>query len=98
MDEAKVRTEIITFKIVNINYPHTTIFSRGLTNKFDATIKQSYICMKIPSQSRILIVFGYWRVARETKSKHVPGFSLINQVESVDQQQPPDDKETLCNS
>lgn len=35
----KVRTEMITFDIVNIDYPYTAIFGRGFTNKFEIIIK-----------------------------------------------------------
>jgi hypothetical protein len=35
----KVRTETITFDVVNMDYPYTTIFGRGFTNKFKVMIK-----------------------------------------------------------
>lgn len=35
----RVRTEVITFDIVDIDYPYTAIFGRGFTNKFQVVIK-----------------------------------------------------------
>ena len=45
----RVRTETITFDIVNMDYPYTAIFGRGVLNRFEVVIKQSYLCMKMPS-------------------------------------------------
>jgi len=36
-----VRTEMITFDIVNMDYPYTAIFGRGVLSKFKIIIKQS---------------------------------------------------------
>ena len=54
----RVRTEAITFDIVNMDYPYTTIFSRGVLNRFEVVIKQSYLCMKMPSPFDITTVHG----------------------------------------
>ena len=54
----KVHTKAITFDIVNMDYPYTAIFSRGVLNKFKMVIKQSYLCMKMPSPFGIIIVHG----------------------------------------
>ena len=45
----KVRTETITFNIINKDYPYTTIFGKGVLSRFKIIIKQSYLCMKMPS-------------------------------------------------
>ena len=37
----KVRIETITFDIVNMDYPYTTIFGRGVLSRFEIMIKQS---------------------------------------------------------
>jgi len=53
----KVRTETITFDIVNMDYPYTAIFSRVLS-RFEIVIKQSYLCMKMPSPFGIIALHG----------------------------------------
>ena len=35
----KVYTETITFDIVNMDYPFTTVFGRGVLNRFEVVIK-----------------------------------------------------------
>ncbi|CAD6257622.1 unnamed protein product [Miscanthus lutarioriparius] len=54
----KVRTETITFDIVNMDYPYTAIFGRGVLSRFEIVIKQSYLCMKMPSPFGIIAVHG----------------------------------------
>ena len=54
----KVHTETITFNIVNMDYPYTAIFSRGVLSRFEIIIKQSYLCTKIPSPFGIIVVHG----------------------------------------
>ena len=57
-EDGKVRTEMITFDIVNMDYPYTTIFGRGVLCRLEIIIKQSYLCMKMPSPSGIIAVHG----------------------------------------
>jgi hypothetical protein len=52
----KVHTKMITFDIVNMDYPYTTIFGRGVLNKFKIVVKQSYLCMKMPSLVGIITI------------------------------------------
>jgi len=54
----KVCTETITFDIVNMDYPYTAIFGRGVLSKFEIMIKQRYLCMKMPSPFGIIAVHG----------------------------------------
>jgi hypothetical protein len=54
----KVRTETITFDIVIMDYPCTAIFGRGVLSGFKIVIKQSYLCMKMPSPFGIIAVHG----------------------------------------
>ena len=49
---------MITFDIVNKDYPYTAIFGRGVLSKFEMVVKQSYLCMKMSSPFRIIIVHG----------------------------------------
>ena len=54
----KVRIEMITFDIVNMDYPCTAIFGKGVLSRFKIVIKQSYLCMKMPSPFGIITVHG----------------------------------------
>ena len=76
----KVRTEMITFDIVNMDYPYTAIFGRGVLNKFERVIKQSYLCMKMPSPFGIIMVHGDQAASRQIEGKPILGYSLINEV------------------
>jgi hypothetical protein len=76
----KVRTETITFDIVNVDYPYTAIFGRGVLNKFKIVIKQSYLCMKMPSPFGIIAMHGDQATSRQIEGKPIPGYSLINEV------------------
>ena len=64
MEGKKVCTEMITFDIVNMDYPYTAIFSRGVLSRFKIMIKQSYLFMKMPSPFWIIIVHGDQAVYR----------------------------------
>ena len=54
----KVLTETITFDIVNMDYPYTAILRRGVLSKFKIVIKESYLCMEMPSPFGIIAVHG----------------------------------------
>jgi hypothetical protein len=43
------RTESLTFDVVDIYHPYLAIFGRGFMNKFDAVIRQQFLCMKMPA-------------------------------------------------
>jgi hypothetical protein len=45
LDNARIET--LTFDVVDIYHPYLAIFNRGFMNKFDAVIKQQFLCMKI---------------------------------------------------
>lgn len=53
-----MRTEVITFDIVNIQYLYNAIFERTIISKFAAAIQQPYLCMKIPTSRGVLSIFG----------------------------------------
>ena len=71
---------MIAFDIVNIDYPYTAIFRRGFTNRFEVVIKQSYLCMKMPSAFGIITVHGDQVASGRIEGKPIPGYSLINEV------------------
>ena len=76
----KVRIETITFKIVNMDYPYTAIFSRGVLNKFKMVTKQNYLCMKMSPPFSIITVHGDQAVSRRIEGKPILGYSLVNEV------------------
>ena len=76
----KVRTETITFDIVNMDYPYTSIFGRGVLNRFEVVIKQSYLCMKMLSSFDIITVHEDHLASRRIEGKPILGYSLINEV------------------
>ena len=61
-----------------MDYPYTTIFGRGVLSKFEMLIKQSYLCMKMPSPFGIITVHGDQAAPRRIEGKPIPGYSLIN--------------------
>ena len=71
---------MITFNIVNMDYPYTAIFGRGVLSKFEIMIKQSYLCMKMPSPFGIIMVHGDQAASRRIEGKSIPGYSLVNEV------------------
>lgn len=55
---ATMGTEVITFDIMDIQYPYNAIFGRSIINKFAAAIDQPYLRMKIPTAGGVLSIFG----------------------------------------
>jgi hypothetical protein len=56
-----------TFDVVDIYHPYLAIFGRGFMNKFDAVIRQKFLCMNIPTSKGVIIVFGDQQEARTYK-------------------------------
>jgi hypothetical protein len=92
----KVRTETITFDVVNMDYPYTAIFGRGFTNKFEVTIKQSYLCMKMPSPFGVITVHGDQLASRRIEGRPIPEYSLINDVTKKKQEEEQNYKKTVA--
>jgi hypothetical protein len=57
-DLDNVRTETLTFDVVDIYHLFFMIFGRGFMNKFDAVIRQQFLYMKIPAPKGVITVFG----------------------------------------
>jgi hypothetical protein len=57
-DLDNARTKTLTFDVVDMYHPYLAIFGRGFMNKFDAVIRQQFLCMKIPAPKGIITVFG----------------------------------------
>jgi hypothetical protein len=50
------RTEVVTFDVVDIRYPYTAIFGRGLLNIFDVALHSVYLCLKVPASLGVISV------------------------------------------
>jgi hypothetical protein len=62
--DATMRSEVITFHVVDFVYPYNAIFGRNTINKFAAVIHQGYLLMKIPTAARVISVYGSQEEAR----------------------------------
>jgi hypothetical protein len=69
-DLENARTESLTFDVVDIYHPYLAIFGRGFMNKFDAVIRQQFLCMKMPP-----VLMKYLEKVREME-KHFKGYSV----------------------
>ena len=58
MEGEKVHTEMITLNIVNMDYPYTANFDRGVLSRLKIVIKQSSLCRKMPSPFGIITMHG----------------------------------------
>ena len=80
-ERERVRTETIMFDIINMDYLYTSIFGRGFTNKFEVVIKQSYLCMKMPSPFGTITIHGdHLSPTRRIEGKPICGYNFINKV------------------
>jgi hypothetical protein len=88
-DLDNARTETLTFDVVDIYHPYLTIFGRGFMNKFDAVIRQQFLCMKIPAPKGVITVFGDQQEARNIKKGHTPGQTNVYQLKSTEERKEP---------
>jgi hypothetical protein len=56
--DATVRTEVITFDVVDFVYLYNAIFEHNTINKFTVVIHQGYLLMKIPTAAGVISVYG----------------------------------------
>jgi hypothetical protein len=91
-DQQSVRTEYITFDVVDLCYPYNAIFCRGFANKFNATIHMGYLCMKILALHGIISVHGSQKEVRNNEKAIYKSHRNINSVESTKNKtpEPPD--------
>ena len=90
------RTEMITFDIVDVNYPYNTIFVRNTIVKFAAVIHQPYLCMKLPTVGGVLMVFGNQEEACRCEDNTFYTNKSVHTIESANPQetQAADSKDT----
>jgi hypothetical protein len=79
------RTESLTFDVVDIYHPYLAIFGRGFMNKFDAVIRQQFLCMNMPAPKGVITVFGNQQEARNTEKGHTPGQTNVYQLKTTDE-------------
>jgi hypothetical protein len=88
-DLDNARTENLTFDVVDIYHPYLAIFGRGFMNKFDAVIRQQFLCMKIPAPKGVITVFGNQQEARNIEKGHTPGQANVYQLKTADERKEP---------
>jgi hypothetical protein len=84
-DLENAQTESLTFDVVDIYHPYLTIFGRGFMNKFDAVIRQQFLCMKMPAPKGVITVFGNQQEARNIEKGHTPGQTNVYQLKRADE-------------
>jgi hypothetical protein len=87
LDNARIET--LTFDVVDIYHPYLVIFGRGFMNKFDADIRQQFLCMKIPAPKGVITVFGDQQEARNIEKGHTPGQTNVYHLNSSEKKKEP---------
>jgi hypothetical protein len=75
--------------VVDIYHPYLAISGRGYMNKFDAVIRQQFLCMKIPASKGVITVFGDQQEARNIEKGHTPGQTNVYQLNSPEEKTEP---------
>jgi hypothetical protein len=88
-DLDNTRIETLTFDVVDIYYPYLAIFGRGFMNKFDAVIRQQFLCMKIPAHKGVITVFGDHQEDQNIEKGHTPGHTNVYQLNSSEEKKEP---------
>jgi hypothetical protein len=88
-DLGNSRTETLTFDVVDMYHPYLAIFGRGFINKFDAVIRQQFLCMKIPAPKGVIIVLGDQQEARNIEKGFTPCQSNVHQLNSTEDSKEP---------
>jgi hypothetical protein len=88
-DLDNARTKTFTFDVVDIYHPYLAIFGRGFMNKFNAVIRQQFLCMKIPAPKGVITIFGDQQEARNIEKGHTPGQTNVYQLNSSKEKKEP---------
>lgn len=78
-----LRSEFVTFDVVEMSYPYNMILGRGFLNKFKVVVHQAYLCMKMPALDGVIIVFGDQKMARSIEKGVVPGQKNVHCLEPL---------------
>jgi hypothetical protein len=65
--DATMRTEVITFDVVDFVYPYNAIFGHNTINKFAVVIHQGYLLVKIPTVTGVISVYGIQEEVRRAE-------------------------------
>jgi hypothetical protein len=80
--DATMRTEVITFDVIDFMYPYNAIFGHNTINKFAVVIHQGYLLMKIPTVAGVISVYG----SQEEAQRAERNTSMLNrQVHVIDE-------------
>jgi hypothetical protein len=82
-------TENLTFDVVDIYHSYLAIFGRGFMNKFDAAIRQQFLCMKIRTPKGVITVFGNQQEARNIEKGHTPSQANVYQLKTAEERKEP---------
>jgi hypothetical protein len=75
--------------VVDIYDPYLASFGRGFMNKFDAVIRQQFLCMKIPAHKGVITVFGDHQEDQNIEKGHTPGHTNVYQLNSSEEKKEP---------
>jgi hypothetical protein len=75
--------------VVDIYHPYLVIFGRGFVNKFDAVIRQQFLCMKISAPKGVITVFGDQQEARNIEKGHTPGQVNVYKLKTTEERKKP---------
>jgi hypothetical protein len=75
--------------VVDIYHPYLVIFGRGFVNKFDAVIRQQFLCMKISAPKGVITVFGDQQEARNIEKGHTPGQVNVYKLKTTEERNKP---------
>jgi hypothetical protein len=76
-----VRTEYVTFNIVDLYYPYNAIFGRGFANKFNTALHMRYLCIKMPALHGIITGHGSQKEERNIEKAIYRSQRNINSIE-----------------
>ena len=77
-----LRTERITFDVVELEYPYNAILGRGTLNTLEAATHSAYLCMKIPGPRGVLSVFESQNNARRVENNFFQGYQTVTKIEA----------------
>jgi hypothetical protein len=75
--------------VVDIYHPYLAIFGKGFMNKFDAVIRQQFLCMKISAPKGVITVFGDQQADRNIEKGHTPGQTDVYQLKTSEERKEP---------
>jgi hypothetical protein len=82
--DATMRTEVITFDVVDFVYPYNAIFGHNTINKFAAVIHQGYLLMKIPTAAGVISVYDSQEEARRAEQNTLVHNRQVHVIDEVE--------------